>query len=436
MAANPQYTVAQEASAVGTSLHNGNKVTITIKPAAADVGILFRRTDLKDKPTLNAHVNLVRQVERAITLSDGAISIHTVEHFLSTLRGLGIDNAIIEMDSNEPPIGDGSASIFVELVDKAGKKELESHRRFFELREPIIVKGKGESYMAAFPHDGFKISCTNANHTGKFTQYLSLDINEENYRKEIAPARTFVFYEEVEPLMEKGLVKGGTLENAIVIRGESVLCKGELRYDDEFVRHKILDIVGDLSLFPTPIKAHIVTAKPSHSLNVEMAKALAKAYQNYLSTLMPMEYIPLGEGALDVNEVMNILPHRYPFLMVDRILKFEGKDKATGLKSITINEPYFQGHFPGKPVMPGVLQIEAMAQVASVLMLRRSEHAGRIGYFMSADKVKFRKMVMPGDTLYIDVEIIKARGKIGKAMGKCVVNNEIVSEGELTFFIE
>ncbi|MEM6883607.1 MAG: UDP-3-O-acyl-N-acetylglucosamine deacetylase [Verrucomicrobiota bacterium] len=436
MANNLQTTVAEEASVAGTSLHTGNKVTLTILPAAADTGIVFRRIDLKDKPTMNAQVELVKQVERSTTLSDGAISIHTVEHLLSALRGTGIDNAIIEMDSNEPPIGDGSSSIFLELLDKAGKKELEPKRKSFELREPIMIKGKDDSYMAAFPHDGFKISCTNANHTGKFTQYLSLDIDEETYRKEIAPARTFVFYDEVQPLMEKGLVKGGSLENAIVIRDESVLCKGELKYEDEFVRHKILDIIGDLSLFSIPVKAHIVTAKPSHALNVQMAKALEKAYRNYLSTLMPMEFIPVGEGALDVNEVMNILPHRYPFLMVDRILKFDGDDKATGIKSVTINEPYFQGHFPGKPVMPGVLQIEAMAQVASVLMLRRSEHAGRIGYFMSADKVKFRKMVFPGDMIYIDVEIVKARGKIGKAVGKCVVNNEVVSEGEYTFYIE
>ncbi|MGF1679640.1 MAG: bifunctional UDP-3-O-[3-hydroxymyristoyl] N-acetylglucosamine deacetylase/3-hydroxyacyl-ACP dehydratase [Candidatus Methylacidiphilales bacterium] len=435
MAAINQKTVIKESSVAGTSLHTGSKVTLTIKPAPVDNGIILKRIDLKDKPVLNAQVELVKQVERATTLSDGAISIHTVEHLLSALRGCGIDNAIIEMDSNEPPIGDGSARIFMDLIERAGRQEQESKRSLFELKEPIMIT-KGDGYIAAFPYDGFKVSCTNANHTGKFTQYLSVDINEETYRNEIAPARTFVFYEEVQPLMEKGLVQGGSLENAIVIRDESVLCNGGLRFQDEFVRHKILDIIGDLSLFSVPVKAHIVAAKTGHALNVQMAKALEKAYRNYLSNLMPMEFIPVGEGGLDVTGVMNILPHRYPFLMVDRILKFEGRDKATGLKSVSINEPYFQGHFPNRPVMPGVLQVEAMAQVASVLMLRRSEHAGRIGYFMSADKVKFRKMVFPGDTLYIDVEIIKARGKIGKAVGKCVVNNEIVSEGEMTFYIE
>jgi len=431
-----QTTVAAEAQISGTSLHNGNKVRLTIHPAEADFGIQFRRIDLKDKPTLKAEVALVKQVERSTTLSDGAISIHTVEHLLSALRGCGIDNALIEMDSNEPPIGDGSGSIFVDMVEEAGIKNLDARRITFELRDPILIEGKEGAYIAAFPSDRFSISCTNANHTGKFTQYRHLEVTEEAFRTEIAPARTFVFYEEVEPLMEKGLVKGGSLENAIVIRDDSVLTKGDLRFEDEFVRHKILDIIGDLSLFPVTVKAHILAARTGHALNVQMARALEKAYRDYLATLMPMEFIPVGEGGLDVVDVMNILPHRYPFLMVDRILKFEGDTKATGFKSVTINEPYFQGHFPGKPVMPGVLQIEAMAQVASVLMLRRSEHAGRIGYFMSADKVKFRKMVKPGDSLYIDVEIVKARGKIGKAAGKCVVNNEIVSEGELTFYIE
>jgi len=430
-----QTTIEREASLQGSTLHTGNKVRITLKPAEADTGYVFKRIDLPDAPTISAAVELVKQVERATTISEGAVKIHTVEHLLSALRGLGIDNVLIEMDSNEPPIGDGSADLFVQLIDKAGKKELTVPRTYFELREPLYVYGKDDSYMIALPHDGYKVTCTNANHTGFFTQFQTVDLTAESYRTEISKARTFVFYEEVQPLLEKGLIQGGSLENAIVIRGESVLSKDPLRYQNEFVRHKILDIIGDLTLCPVHIKAHIIAAKPSHGLNVEMAKALTKAYKRYLSQLMPVEYIPVGEGALDINEVMHILPHRYPFLMVDRILKFEGETRATGCKAVTINEPFFQGHFPNHPVMPGVLQLEAMAQVASILMLRRSENAGRIGFFMSADNVKFRKPVLPGDTLIIQVELTKSRGKIGKAVAQCTVSGELVSEGELSFVI-
>lgn len=289
--------------------------------------------------------------------------------------------------------------------------------------------------MAALPHDGFKVSCTNANHTPFHTQYLSIEVGAENYAKEIGRARTFVFYEEVEPLLAKGLIKGGSLENAIVIRGESVMSKEPLRYPDEFVRHKILDIMGDLALFPVPIRAHILASKTSHGLNLLFAKALYKAYRAYQSALMPVENIPVGERSMDTNEVMKILPHRYPFLMVDRILRFEGATKAVGMKLVTINEPYFQGHFPDHPIMPGVLQIEAMAQVASILLLRNTENAGKLGYFMSVDKAKFRKPVMPGDVLTMHVELTKSRGKIGKAAGQCLVNGEVVSEAELMFAI-
>jgi UDP-3-O-[3-hydroxymyristoyl] N-acetylglucosamine deacetylase/3-hydroxyacyl-[acyl-carrier-protein] dehydratase len=431
-----QTTVARESAVEGSSLHTGNKVTLTLRPAPADTGYIFRRTDLKDQPTLTAHVDLVNQVERSTTLSSGSIKIHTVEHLLSALRGTGIDNAFIDMDSNEPPIGDGSGEIFMQLLTQAGQETLTTPRTTFELKEPLLVEGKDGAFIAAFPHEGFKVSCTNANHTGHFTQYYSTEITPETYAKEISRARTFVFYDEVQPLLEKGLIKGGSLENAIVIRGDSILSKDPVRYPEEFARHKILDIVGDLALFPLRLKAHIVAAKPSHALNVEMAKAIAKSHRKYLSQLMPVENIPVGESALDVNQVMNILPHRYPFLMIDRVLKFEGENKAVGLKSITINEPFFQGHFPGLPVMPGVLQLEAMAQLASILFLRKTDDAGRIGFFMSADSVKFRKPVTPGDTLIIQVELVKSRGKIAKAAGHCTVNGEVVSEGEMTFAIQ
>ncbi|HEY5037195.1 MAG TPA: 3-hydroxyacyl-ACP dehydratase FabZ, partial [Chthoniobacterales bacterium] len=367
------------------------------------------------------------------TIGEGSLRVHTVEHVLSALSALGVDNAIIEMDANEPPIGDGSALPYVEEIRRAGFAPQEAPRRFFHVREPISVETKSGSLLVILPDDEFRISCTQSGPENRFTQFFSTAITPAIYEKEIAPARTFVYYEDVQALMEKNLIKGGSLENAIVVRGDSVLSKEPLRFSDEFVRHKILDIVGDLALLGRAIRGHVVAVRPGHGANTELARALAKAHEA-TAAVLPKRSFPLGEGGLDINEVMNVLPHRYPFLMVDRILSFEGETKITGIKSVTINEPFFQGHFPGHPVMPGVLQVEAMAQVASVLMMRISKSASRVGYFVSADGVKFRKPVFPGDTLFIHAELTKSRGnRLAKASCKCVVNDAIVSEGELMF---
>jgi UDP-3-O-[3-hydroxymyristoyl] N-acetylglucosamine deacetylase/3-hydroxyacyl-[acyl-carrier-protein] dehydratase len=375
----------------------------------------------------------VKQVERATTLGEGSVKIHTVEHLLSALRGCGIDNALIEINANEPPIGDGSGKLFVEMLEKAGRQELDAPVAEYELPEPVRVTGRDGGYLIAWPSDRFEVSCTNANHLGKHTQFRSWNHETGNYVKDIALARTFVFYEEVQPLMEKGLIKGGSLENAVVIRGDAILSREPLRYEDEFVRHKILDIIGDLSLFPARLKAHIYAVKPSHALNVELARELYKQYKTRQAQRMPFEHVPMGDGGMDTQDIMKILPHRFPFLLIDRILGFEGNTKAVGQKAVTINEPFFPGHFPGHPVMPGVLQVEAMAQVASILLCRATGVSGKIGYFMSADKVKWRKPVLPGDTLIIEVEVTKSRGKIARANGVCRVKNEIVSEAELMF---
>jgi UDP-3-O-[3-hydroxymyristoyl] N-acetylglucosamine deacetylase/3-hydroxyacyl-[acyl-carrier-protein] dehydratase len=433
MASLMQTTVREPQSVQGSALHTGSDVTLTVKPAAANTGYVFKRIDLPDEPTVNAHIDNVKQVERATTLGEGNVKIHTVEHLLSALRGCGIDNAMIEINANEPPIGDGSARMFLEMLEKAGKMELDAKVVEYELREPVRVTSRDGGYIIAWPSDRFEVSCTNANHLGKHTQYRTWNPETGNYGKEIGQARTFVFYEEVQPLMEKGLIKGGSLENAVVIRGEAILSREPLRYEDEFVRHKILDIIGDLSLFPARLKAHIYAVKPSHGLNVELARELYKQYKQWQSQRLPVEFVHAGEGGMDAQEIMKILPHRYPFLLVDRILSFEGHTKAVGQKAVTMNEPFFPGHFPGHPVMPGVLQVEAMAQVASILMCRSSNNAGKIGYFMSADKVKFRKPVLPGDTLIIEVELVRARGKIAKANAVCRVKENIVSEGELMF---
>ncbi len=435
MASFKQTTIREPQSVKGSALHTGSDVTLTVKPAAANTGYVFKRIDLPDEPTVTAHIDNVKHVERATTLGEGNVKIHTVEHLLSAFRGLGIDNALIEIDANEPPIGDGSGKLFVEMLEKAGKQELDANVIEYELAEPVRVTGRDGGYIIAWPSDRFEVSCTNANHLGKHTQYRTWNPETGNYTKDIAQARTFVFYEEVQPLMEKGLIKGGSLENAVVIRGDAILSREPLRYEDEFVRHKILDVIGDLCLFPARLKAHIYAVKPSHALNVELARELYKQYKQRQAQRMPFEHVPMGEGGMDTADIMKVLPHRFPFLLVDRILGFEGNTKAVGQKAVTMNEPFFPGHFPGHPVMPGVLQVEAMAQVASILLSRATGVSGKIGYFMSADKVKWRKPVLPGDTLIIEVELTKSRGKIARAAGVCRVKNEIVSEAELMFGI-
>jgi UDP-3-O-[3-hydroxymyristoyl] N-acetylglucosamine deacetylase/3-hydroxyacyl-[acyl-carrier-protein] dehydratase len=428
-----QHTFAKAATLSGTSLHTGEKVSLRVQPAPPDSGIKFKRKDLQEEPTIDARIENLKTVERATTIGEGSVRVHTVEHVLAALAAMGIDNAIVEMDANEPPIGDGSATPFVELIKKAGVVPQEMPRRFFDVREPIHIESKTGSLLVLLPGEQFRISCTQAGPNGRFTQFFSTEISPAIFEREIAPARTFVYYEDVQPLMDKNLIKGGSLENAVVVRGEAVLSKEPLRFPDEFARHKILDIIGDLALVGSRIRGHLIAVKPGHASNAELARAIVKEQAKTIAMSVPRKFPP-GEGGLDIGEVMQILPHRYPFLMVDRILGFEGETKCTGVKSITVNEPYFQGHFPGHPVMPGVLQVEAMAQVASVLMMRLAKSASRIGYFMSADNVKFRKPVFPGDTLFIQAELTKARsGRIAKASCCCMVNDVVVSEGELMF---
>jgi UDP-3-O-[3-hydroxymyristoyl] N-acetylglucosamine deacetylase/3-hydroxyacyl-[acyl-carrier-protein] dehydratase len=432
MSIPPQRTLASSASLEGTSLHTGKKVTLTMNPAPPNSGILFRRIDLDDQPFIPAVVDNVQQVERSTTIAVGSVKVHTVEHVISALTGMGVDNAIIEMNANEPPIGDGSATPYVECIKTAGITEQDQLCSIFEVRDPIHIEVGDGSLITIVPDKAFRISCTQVGPGGKMTQYFSTEITPETYEKEIAPARTFVFYEDVEPLLEKGLIKGGSLENAVVIRDNSVLSKEPLRFEDEFARHKVLDVIGDLMLAGKRIMGHVICIKPGHGPNTQMARRLKKAFGEIISMTPPVN-IPTGEGALNINEVMQILPHRYPFLLLDRIIKFEGDNKCTGIKSVTINEPFFQGHFPNHPVMPGVLQLEAMAQLSSIMLLRKPENQGKVGYFMSADKVKFRKPVVPGDTLFIEGEAIKIKSSVGHARCRCIVNDQVVSEAELKF---
>ncbi len=435
MPASPefQHTVGKTAGFSGTSLHTGEKVSIKLHPAPVDHGIKFKRKDLQDEPTIDAKIENLKMVERATTIGEGSVRVHTVEHVLAALSAMGVDNAIVEMDANEPPIGDGSAQPYVDVIKRAGVTAQDAPRSFFDVRDTMHVESKTGALLVLLPDETFRISCTQAGPNNRFTQFLSMEITPAIFEREIAPARTFVFYEDVQPLMEKNLIKGGSLENAIVVRGEAVLSKEPLRFADEFVRHKILDIIGDLALVGRPIRGHVVAVKPGHAANAELARALARE-QTRRSAMAAPRTIPTGDGGLDTDEVMQILPHRYPFLMVDRIIGFEADNKITGVKSITINEPFFQGHFPGHPVMPGVMQVEAMAQVASILLYKLAKTSSRVGYFMSADDVKFRKPVFPGDTIFIHAELTKSRGnRLAKAKCYCVVNDAVVSEGELMF---
>jgi len=429
-----EFTLAGPATLEGTSLHTGQKVTLTIKPAPGGHGFKFRRVDLPDTPIIDADVGRVEQVERATTLASGSVRVHTVEHVLSALTGMGIDNALIEMDANEPPIGDGSSRPFVDLVRKAGVEEQDSRRKTWEIREPIHFDGQNGSHITIVPYRGFRVSVTNLSRLGKFTQYFSSEVTPELYESEIAPARTFTFYEDIKPLLDQGLIKGGSLENAVVIRNEEILSKEPMRFDNEFARHKALDLIGDLALSGKRITGHVIAVAPGHGPNTRMADMLKKEYQRMRSMVPPFK-LPENEAVLDIKDIFRILPHRAPFLLIDRVIDFSSELKCTAVKNVTYNEPFFEGHFPDHPVMPGVLQLEAMAQAASVLVLRLPDNEGKIGYFMSADHVKFRRPVLPGDTLFIEAEIVKMKRSVGVAACQCLVNGEVVSSAELKFAV-
>lgn len=436
-----QRTLARDVSVKGSALHTGDAVTLTMKPAPVDHGIVFRRIDLHGAPEIKPRVDFVTDLVRATTIQSGHAKIHTVEHVLSALYGCGIDNVVIEMDASEPPIMDGSALPFVNMILQGEPVEQDKDREYFELDTPVSVT-RGNRSVIALPFDGLKISCTSADDRGIHTQHLSLTLDPEVYKTQIAAARTFTIYEDIEELLKLGKIRGGSLDSAIVIRGDKILSKEPLRFKDEFVRHKILDIVGDIVLLGLPLKAHIVATRPGHAINAELTKLLLEKMQERKSGGAKKPAAPAAsmvlanETSLDIRRVLDTLPHRYPMLMIDRVVEFKGPDELTAIKNVTINEPYFQGHYPGNPVMPGVLQIEAMAQAAGILMLRKVSSAGKTALLMSCDKVKFRRAVRPGDQLVINVKMTKSRGnKIAVAEGECLVNGQATSAAELMFAV-
>ena len=432
-----QRTLLREVSIKGNALHTGDAVHMTFKPAPVNHGIVFRRVDLHGHPELKPRVDQVTDLVRATTIQVGHAKLHTVEHVLSALHGCGIDNLIIDIDASEPPIMDGSARPFVQLIQSGEPVEQDADREYFPLGETISV-ARGNSSIIALPYDGLKITCTSADDRGIHTQHLSLVIDPEVYISQIAAARTFTIYEDIEELIKLGKIKGGSLDCAIVIKGDKIISKEPLRFADEFVRHKILDIIGDILLLGVPLHAHIVATRPGHAVNAELTKILFEKYlvwkkggKKAAKPAAPKAELAT-ETSLDIRRVLDLVPHRYPFVMIDRMVEMT-EDAATAIKNVTINEPYFQGHFPGNPVMPGVLQIEAMAQAAGILMIRRTTMEGKTTLFMSCDKVKWRKPVRPGDQLLIKVKITKVRGAVVCAEGECSVNGQLVSSGELMF---
>jgi len=435
-----QQTIEREVSLKGKSLHTGQDVTLTLRPGNGGTGIVFRRIDLFGKPEVRPSSDMVTEVERKTTVTSDHIKLHTIEHILSALTGMGIDNCIVELDASEPPIVDGSARPFTTLIRQAGIVTQGQDAETFTITAPITIN-EGSRSIVALPHDGFRVTCTSADDRGIHTQHLTIDLDPETYESQIAPARTFTIYEDIEELLKKGLIQGGSLDSAIVLKGDKVITKEPLRFKEELVRHKILDIVGDLTLAGVRIKAHIIAVRPGHSLNARLGAAIRKQWLESKTSKGKTKVAsvsvdsPVG-NELNIRQILNALPHRYPFVMVDRVLKLED-DSIVAIKNVTINEPYFQGHFPGQPVMPGVLQVEAMAQVAGLIMLNKVQagDSPKVVFFMSADKVKFRKAVTPGDTLEIRAKLTKVRGKIACAECECLVAGETVSSADLMFTV-
>ena len=432
-----QRTIVREFSFSGIGLHTANKVNITFRPAEADTGIKFIRVDLPHKPVIEVRVDnllLPSRSPRRTSIGRDNAEVQTIEHLLAALAGLGIDNLYIDIDAEEVPGLDGSSFSFLEVLNKAGIKEQEKERRYYAIKEPIFVEEDG-SAIIALPSSELKISYTlNYDHALIKTEFLELNITPEVFKKEIASARTFCLEEEASELQNQGLGLGANYENTLVV-GKNGVIKNKLRYQDEFVRHKILDLMGDLYLIGCPIKGRIVALRSGHSLNLKLASKISQQRERYSLGGVGTGYHPQGEVELDREEIMKILPHRPPFLFVDKITFLEKGKHATGVKYLTMDDYFFKGHFPGRPVMPGVLIVEALAQVGGVLMLSPEENRGKLAFFMSANNIKFRKTVVPGDELMLDVEAGKIKSKTGQVHGKALVEGKVVAEADLMFVL-
>lgn len=432
-----QHTIQKEINFSGVGLHTGNRVKMTFRPGAEESGINFLRTDLPGHPMIKASLEMLLPAvssPRHTSVGKDGIEIHTIEHLLAVLSGLGIDNLLVEIDNNEIPGLDGSGIEFYEAIRRVGLQEQSRPRQYYRIKEFLSIEEDGATIVAV-PSAEFKIAYTlDYDHPLLQTQFLEIEVTPEIFRKELVAARTFCLDSEVEGILEAGLGKGANYENTLVV-GKDGIVKNQLRFRDEFVRHKMFDLIGDLYLLGIPIKGHFIAIKSGHSQNLSLLSKIKKQRERYTMAGVSMvdTSAAIGKGELGIEQIKQILPHREPFLFVDQILYLEKGKRAVGLKTLKADDYFFKGHFPGRPIMPGVLIIEAMAQVGGVMMLSLSENLGKLAFFLSCNNVKFRKTVLPGDKLILKVETLKLKARTGIVKAEAYVEDALVAEAELMF---
>jgi UDP-3-O-[3-hydroxymyristoyl] N-acetylglucosamine deacetylase/3-hydroxyacyl-[acyl-carrier-protein] dehydratase len=421
-----QKTIKNPVEYEGIGIHTGAKVVMLFKPADADAGVNFIRVDLPEKPRIPVNANSISYRMRRTSLRHDNGEVNTIEHLMAALNGLGIDNLTIEIDGPELPGGDGSALTYVQLLKQAEIVTQESQKRVFEVKTPIAVAEDDVTLIALPNESGLTISYTlDYNVASVGSQFLSLHVTEETFEREIAPARTFCLSSEVEELQRQGLGKGANYENTLVV-GEGGVINNTLRFPDEFVRHKVLDLIGDLFILNAKLHAHVVANKSGHPMNMKLVKKIIEEMRR-----QEAEQTSRNETSLGIREIQKILPHRYPFLLIDRVIELDGYRRAVGIKNVTYNEAFFQGHFPGQPIMPGVLIFEALSQLAGVLLLRKMENVGKTAVLLSIDKARIRKTVVPGDQLILEAVASKVKSRTGQVSARAKVDGKVVAEAQI-----